>query len=309
MSFSFDGYSQIVHQFNGKQLLEATHYYLDVTTSDTLVISPKTIAVKIAEETKASSESYLHDSIGLVKRGELFSWTFFVLPDSIDYIQTISTVFNLSDILDLKLDYCLTMPNRIKFRNSNENSSFSLCEGTSLLGNGPWCPDDYELWDFWELSKARVCLDFSIPENERGIDWENERAWYYSTGNPEIIVALIDRGLDMEDDDFVHNDLGYNFMNNSQNVQPDAHDDTEMGTAHASIIGSKASNKNKLAGVSGGDYSDEQNPISGTTLMILKASIDNVKHFIHRFQGKGIQKVECWVFCWKIFNWQQENDE
>lgn len=269
MSLPFDAYNQIIYQFNGKQLLKDTQYYLDITTSDTLVISPKTIAVKIANGTKEITESYLSDSIGLIKKGDLFSWTFFLLPDSIDYIQTISTVFNLTDILDLKLDYCFTIPKSNKFRSDNTITSISLCEGTSSLGNGPWCPDDYELWDFWELSKTRVCLE---PPD---FNFENERAWYYTTGNPDIIVALVDRGLDMEDEDFLHNDLGYNFIDNNQNVSPDVHDDVEMGTAHASIIGAKTSSKYGLAGVAGGDYSDTQNPIHGTTLMVLKASEDN----------------------------------
>lgn len=84
--------------------------------------------------------------------------------------------------------------------------------------------------------------------------WEN-----YTTGNQEIVVAVVDGGVDYTHEDLAdnmwHNPeqsgdkvYGYNFTNNSYNVTPDDH-----GTHVAGTVAAVNNNGLGVAGVAGGD--------------------------------------------------------
>ena len=85
--------------------------------------------------------------------------------------------------------------------------------------------------------------------------WEN-----YTTGDPDVIVCVVDGGIDYEHEDLAaHYIKGYNFVRNSTKVV--AHD---HGTHVAGTIAAVNNNGIGVAGVAGGDY---KNGIKGVGLL------------------------------------------
>lgn len=114
--------------------------------------------------------------------------------------------------------------------------------------------------------------DGSIPGTVAGADINLFKAWEVSTGSPEVIVAVIDGGIDYTHEDLSANVLineaelngtpgvdddgngyvddiyGYNFCTNSGDVYPHSH-----GTHVAGTVAAVNNNGKGVAGVAGGD--------------------------------------------------------
>lgn len=122
----------------------------------------------------------------------------------------------------------------------------------------PWFPNDEHFgqyqWHYYNTGSydGTPGADISLPA-----------AWSLETGNDEVIVAIIDGGID-----FTHPDLqgsnwsefGYNFVDDNTVIVPDNH-----GTHVGGTVGAVSNNEIGVAGVAGGSGSAD-----GVRLMSLQ---------------------------------------
>lgn len=81
-----------------------------------------------------------------------------------------------------------------------------------------------------------------LPQRQAGL----EAAWDVTTGDPNVVVALLDTGVDPQHPDLVQRLLpGFDFVNNTAVLR----DDNGHGTAMAGIIAAEGQNQIGLAGV------------------------------------------------------------
>lgn len=156
--------------------------------------------------------------------------------------------------------------------------------------SGIWIPDDNEFNKQYNLHNTAQYLgwiadsDIDLPE-----------AWWFEKGSEEIVIAIIDEGIDYNHQDLVgnmwYNDgeipdnnidddnngyvddyYGYNFYNNSGTIIPEDH-----GTHVAGIAGAESNNADDItngydvAGVAGGSGNND-----GCRLMALQAIYNDV---------------------------------
>jgi gliding motility-associated-like protein len=91
-------------------------------------------------------------------------------------------------------------------------------------------------------SGATQDVDINLPE-----------AWDYSMGNEEVIVAVVDGGIDVNHPDLrnaIWRSIGKNFVKTSSSVTPDDH-----GTHVAGTIGAVSNNGTGVSGIAGGSGS------------------------------------------------------
>ena len=82
--------------------------------------------------------------------------------------------------------------------------------------------------------------------NANDVDIDAPEAWSLATGSPAIIVAVLDSGIDLANPDFAGRVLpGYNFVNNTTNVQ----DDDGHGTHVSSLIAAAGNDGGGTVGV------------------------------------------------------------
>lgn len=129
-------------------------------------------------------------------------------------------------------------------------------------------PSDSNYSSQWGM-KNNGQKDSEGNKGRAGVDIDIESVWELTLGNPELIVAVIDTGIDSKhsdlseniyynqkelngqpevDDDgngFVDDISGYNFVDE----KPDAFDDHGHGTHCAGVIGAKGNNDYGIAGV------------------------------------------------------------
>ena len=95
--------------------------------------------------------------------------------------------------------------------------------------------------------------------------WEN-----YTTGNPDVIVSVVDAGVDLYHEDLEANCLSsghYNFVNKNSYIVGCYH-----GTHVAGTIAAVSNNKKGIAGIAGGDKAKGQ---PGVKLMSCQIFVDN----------------------------------
>lgn len=94
-----------------------------------------------------------------------------------------------------------------------------------------------------------------------GADVVVEDVWKkYTVGNKDVIVAVVDGGIDLQHEDLSWNYLtGYNFVNDSPIITPHDH-----GTHVAGTIGAVNNNGIGVSGIAGGDY---EKGIRGVSLL------------------------------------------
>lgn len=90
----------------------------------------------------------------------------------------------------------------------------------------------------------------------------------YTVGNPNVIVAVVDGGLQLNHPDLAWNCLEsghYNFVTYSDNIVPDSRG---HGTHVAGTIAAVSNNGKGVAGVAGGDYAADRRGVSLLSLAV-----------------------------------------
>lgn len=169
-------------------------------------------------------------------------------------------------------------PNVFLLENTRENSAsvlHALRENPlvafaepNLIVRAIKTPNDPEYGQLWGLSNQGA-LDKDAMRGIRGVDIGAERAWEVTTGAPNIVVAVIDTGIDFShadladnawvneieakgqagvDDDangYIDDINGFNFVANDGNIV----DDYGHGSHCAGTIGARGDNNVGVAGV------------------------------------------------------------
>ncbi len=134
-----------------------------------------------------------------------------------------------------------------KVHHSNNNNTQGHSEKTDSYSERSgleWLPDDPLLPSQWNYNNT------GQSGGTAGADIQMTDAWEIERGNEQLIVAVIDGGIE-----FCHSDLsgsswdqlGFNFVNNTPDIIPHQH-----GTQIAGIIAAATNNANGIAGIAGG---------------------------------------------------------
>ncbi len=161
-------------------------------------------------------------------------------------------------------------------------------------------PNDPKFPDQWHYHN-----DGSLQNSLARVDINALEAWKVETGDPKVIVAILDDGLDFEHPDLVANlwtndrpefggDIhGYNFSMNQAEVDPSDH-----GTHVAGLVAATRNNNMGVAGVAGGDGT----PNSGVRLMglqIISTQVNNLggvpKAFVYAADHGAVIAQNSWT--------------
>jgi PKD repeat protein/subtilisin family serine protease len=107
-----------------------------------------------------------------------------------------------------------------------------------------WTPNDPQYSNQWHYNNT------GQQNGTPGADISLQDAWAFEKGNENIIVAIVDGGIDYAHSDLAGNmwsGIGYNFVTNSANVTPHNH-----GTHVAGTVAAVSNNNVGVAGVAGG---------------------------------------------------------
>lgn len=140
---------------------------------------------------------------------------------------------------------------------SKAQSVFEAVEGVELFEkqhkmNMLAYPNDPDFSRLWGLNDA----------NSYHTSINVQKAWEYSVGKPEVIVGVVDEGIQLDHPDLAFNVSikdHYNFVRNSSTIVAGEH-----GTHVAGTIAGVSNNGTGVAGIAGGNYAKEQH---GVTLL------------------------------------------
>ena len=136
--------------------------------------------------------------------------------------------------------------------------------------------------DIFEPVRQIVNNDFNDLTSElwglynrsyKGFDINVRSVWdQYTTGNPDVIVAVVDDGIDLNHQDLAANCLSnkhHNFVDGSSNIVPGAH-----GTHVAGTIAAVSNNGKGVAGIAGGDKAKGKPGVKLMSCQIFKTNSD-----------------------------------
>ena len=107
----------------------------------------------------------------------------------------------------------------------------------------------------------------------KGFDINVRSVWdQYTTGNPDVIVAVVDNGIDLNHQDLAANCLPnkhHNFVDGSSNIVPGDH-----GTHVAGTIAAVSNNGKGVAGIAGGDKANGKQGVKLMSCQIFKTNSD-----------------------------------
>ena len=108
-------------------------------------------------------------------------------------------------------------------------------------------PNDTYYDSQWALNNTGQAVSYNgNTVGTPGSDIDAERAWEITTGNSDVIIAILDTGIDLDHPDLQSGLVGgYDFVNNDSN----ANDGNMHGTACASIAAGTSNNGTGVAGV------------------------------------------------------------
>ena len=218
--------AQTVFQLNGRTITESNSQYYVTTTEGTLAIDQDYITVKFEDGDEESGKHILINEHGMQYIGKSAeSYYVFKINESSDYHLLLDSLNQVPEIENTILSYIGQYCDDKPFPNDQETNPFNA-------------------WYVGETMPADPELEFL---NLRG-------AWPYTTGNSDIIVAVIDEGNDWSQTDMPSdNGLGYNFSNYSTNTYPNhSNGPRDHGTKMTSVICSKTNNNVDIFGVAGG---------------------------------------------------------
>ena len=115
-------------------------------------------------------------------------------------------------------------------------------------GDG-WIPNDPQFVHQWHYHNT------GQQNGTPGADISLPQAWEIEKGDTLVIVAVVDGGIDYNHPDLAGNmwyDIGYNFVNDSPNIEPHNH-----GTHVAGTVAAVNNNNVGVSGVAGGSGADD----------------------------------------------------
>ncbi len=113
-----------------------------------------------------------------------------------------------------------------------------------IIKTDKWTPNDPRLNEQWHYNNT------GQQGGTAGKDIDLFSAWEIQKGNPDVIVAIIDGGIDYNHEDLQLNmwsGIGFNFITNSPTIEPHNH-----GTHVAGTIAAVNNNGIGVAGIAGG---------------------------------------------------------
>ena len=136
---------------------------------------------------------------------------------------------------DVYLQSGVTVSQAVAYYSALGGVAYAEPDYTMAFEGSPVTPNDPDYSSQWSLTAINA-----------------PNAWGVTTGNNNIIVAVIDTGIDYNQPDLVNNlwhntdgSVGWNFINNNNNP----YDYNGHGTAVAGIIGAEGNNGIGVAGV------------------------------------------------------------
>jgi len=123
-----------------------------------------------------------------------------------------------------------------------ENVEFNGVAEASLVPNDELYPNQ------WDHDNQRQAIQYGTGDliGTLDCDLDTDIAWDITTGNSDVIIAIVDTGVDLDHPDLIDNIVpGYNFIN--EDLPPD--DVYDHGTACAGIAAATINNDIGIAGV------------------------------------------------------------
>lgn len=169
-------------------------------------------------------------------------WFKLRLDEKVDILRLVSEFNKLNDIEIAEPEY-----KKVHLWN-NENQEAATDGITTPARNG-WTPNDPMFNQQWHYHNT------GQSGGQPGADIDLLNAWDIEKGNPNVIVAVIDGGIDFNHPDLAANmwsGLGYNFVDNMATVIPGFH-----GTHVAGTVAAVSNNNTGVAGIAGGSGSGD----------------------------------------------------
>ena len=111
-------------------------------------------------------------------------------------------------------------------------------------------PNDPLYVEQWALNNTGQAVQYNTGTfvGTPGVDLAMEGAWGITTGSSDVIVSIIDEGVDLSHPEFAGRLVpGYDFINNDNDPNPSGND--AHGTACAGIVGASGNNGLGVAGI------------------------------------------------------------
>ena len=205
----------------------------------------------------------------IIKFNKLFSPLLGLeVPISIDDIPTIPHHDNLKELTPLfthienftELHYAYELHQYYKLTVFNHDDSFfqiiSDLKGFDMIDNvelngvaeALLVPNDELYPNQWDHDNQGQGIQYGTDDLIGTIDCDldTDTAWDITTGNSEVVIAIIDTGVDLDHPDLIDNIIpGYNFID--EDLSPD--DEFDHGTPCAGIAAATMNNDIGIAGV------------------------------------------------------------
>ncbi len=123
-----------------------------------------------------------------------------------------------------------------------ENVEFNGVAEALLVPNDELYPNQ------WDHDNQRQAIQYGTGDLVGTVDCDldTDAAWDITTGNPDVVIAIVDTGVDLDHPDLIANIVpGYNFIN--EELPPD--DEYDHGTPCAGIAAATINNEIGIAGV------------------------------------------------------------
>jgi len=167
---------------------------------------------------------------------------------TIDYyeskkIEKISRI----DVYRLKLSSGFSVEEALEIFKNNPDVEYAEPNYRLFLASDPNDPYFKYQWALKNTGQRIGPEQFDFPHGTPGSDIKATEAWEIETGNDNVIVGIVDTGVDMG-----HRDLENNILNSGRdfaNNDYDATDDHGHGTHVAGIIGAEGHNHRGVSGV------------------------------------------------------------
>jgi uncharacterized protein (TIGR02145 family) len=184
--------------------------------------------------------SIVESKDGFTKRHKAWGfhlWYKFILDEKSDVIALVEEFSKLPEIETAEPEYkkVLVWKTSTLIKDLNNDKT---------IPDSKWTPNDPMFNQQWHYHNT------GQSGGQPGADIDLLNAWDIEKGNPNVIVAVIDGGIQFDHPDIAANmwsGLGYNFVDNTSIIEPHDH-----GTHVAGTIAAVSNNGNGLAGIAGG---------------------------------------------------------